>query len=148
MNVQQTIKSIADLIIDASIRANRPISKAQFVVIHQSAGSNPLPLPAGKMAVYSFFYTATDTCLKVGQANAKSNARYQSQHYGMNANSTLTKSLITDPQMPMVSETNWQDWVKNNCERFDVLIDAKLGKITLNFIEGLLQYFFQPKYEG
>jgi hypothetical protein len=48
----------------------------------------------------------------------------------------------------IVNEDNVTDWVRNNCERFDVLIDAKLGKITLNFIEGLLQYKYQPKYEG
>lgn len=148
MNVANTITDITNLIIDETRRANNPLTTKDFAVIHQAAGNVPRPLPNGKMAVYSFFYIVNDECLKVGQANVKSKARYQSHHYHITGPSTLTRSLIADSKMPMVDNNTWPDWVKNNCERFDVLIDATFGKITLNFIEGLLQYYFKPRYEG
>lgn len=149
MDVNQTIQDIQNLIIGASTLAQRPLNLTNFSVIHQNAGDNPLKLPTGKMAVYTFFYTSTNECLKVGQANSKSPARYQSHHYHVNSGpSTLTNSLIADPAMPMINSANYSGWVKNNCERFDVIIDEAYGKITLNFIEGLLQFYFQPKYEG
>lgn len=149
MNVPQTISDITNLIINESAKVGKPLTAQNFNVIHQAAGTKPLKLPAGKMAVYTFFYTANNQCLKVGQANLNSNARYQSHHYFRDSGpSTLTNSLINDPGMTMVDSTNWHGWVQANCERFDVLIDASFGKITLNFLEGLLQYYFQPKYEG
>lgn len=148
LNVQQTITEIENLIIDETKRAKRPLTKFDFQVIHQSANSSPKVLPEGKMAVYCFFYISTDECLKVGQANLKSKARYKSHHYYIKSGkSTLTRSLINDPNMPMVTNNNWNGWVNANCERFDVLLDGSLGKITLNFIEGLLQYYFKPRYE-
>lgn len=148
LNIQQTITEIENLIIDETKRAKRPLTKSNFQVIHQPANSFPKSLPEGKMAVYCFFYTSNNECLKVGQANLKSKARYQSHHYYIDSGkSTLTRSLINDSNMPMVTSNNWNGWVKANCERFDVLLDASLGKITLNFIEGLLQYHFKPRYE-
>ena len=148
MNVQQTIDEITNLILDESKRVGEPIITGQFQVIHQPLGHTSLALPKGRMAVYTFVYN--DVFLKVGQANQRSKARYQSHHYYVKSNkSTLANSLLKDPKMSsLVNNSNITNWIKTNCERFDVLIDAKLGKITLNFIEGLLQYKYQPKYEG
>jgi len=77
--------------------------------------------------------------LKIGQANQNSNARYQSHPYNVgSANSTLAKSLLKDPSMSgLVNANNVNQWIKDNCERFDVIIDAKHQKVALNFIEGL-----------
>ncbi len=49
-----------------------------------------LPLEAGHMAVYSFFYGTQ--CLKVAQAGPRSRSRYQYQHY-----ETKTKKAIKHP---------------------------------------------------
>ncbi len=88
--------------------------------------------------------------LKIGQANVNSKARYQSHPYNVgSANSTLAKSLLNDQSMTgLVNITNVNQWIKDNCERFDVIIDSKHKKVALNFIEGLLHYKYNPKYEG
>jgi hypothetical protein len=146
MDVSSTIAEITTLIVNESVNIGKPILASEFTIIHQPKGQKPLKLPDGKMTVYTFIYN--DKFLKVGQAQY--NPRYQSHHYHIRSGkSTLANSLIKDSAMStIVNEDNVTDWVRNNCERFDVLIDAKLGKITLNFIEGLLQYKYQPKYEG
>jgi len=148
MNVAQTKLEITNLIIDETMRAGKPITAKDFTILHQPLNHICPTLPTGKMAVYSF--VCNDVFLKVGQANLNSNARYQSHHYYIKSGaSTLANSLIKDATMStLVNATNVTSWVHSNCERFDVLLDAKLGKITLNFIEGLLQYKYQPKYEG
>lgn len=139
---------IRNLIIEASKVADRPLTDNDFEIVHQSLNHIPLKLPKGKMAVYTFLYKGK--FLKIGQANFKSNARYQSQHYNLgSARSTLAKILTNDPEMtPLINQENLSDWIKKNCERFDVIINAELGKNTLNFIEGLLHYKYNPKYEG
>jgi hypothetical protein len=48
----------------------------------------------------------------------------------------------------LVNANNVNQWIKDNYERFDVIIDAKHQKVALNFIEGLLHYKYNPKYEG
>ena len=148
MNVDNTKKEITDLIVHESKRVGSPITTKDFKILHQPLNPFSPPLPKGKMAVYTFVFN--DVFLKVGQANQRSKARYQSHHYHLRSGrSTLANRLIKDPVMSaIINENNVTDWIRKNCERFDVLIDAKLGKITLNFIEGLLQYKYQPKYEG
>lgn len=145
MNVLSTIEDITSLIVNESANTGKPILASEFSIIYQPKGHNPLKLPDGKMAVYTFIYN--DKFLKVGQAQC--NPRYQSHHYHTSQISSLGKSLVNDPSMSqLVNSTNVKTWVRSNCERFDVLFDIQLGKITLNFIEGLLQYKYQPKYEG
>ena len=141
-------QEIAKLIVDASARSNKPLTVQDFSIVHQPLKHKPLPLPSGKMAIYTFVYQGI--FLKIGQANVKSKARYQSHPYNVgSANSTLAKSLLNDPSMSsVVNVNNVKQWIKDNCERFDVIIDAKHKKGALNFIEGLLHYQYSPKYEG
>ncbi len=51
----------------------------------------------------------------------------------------------------VVSGSYIKEWLKTNTDRLDVIIkssgDKHLDKIVLNFIEGLLQYRFKPRYE-
>jgi hypothetical protein len=55
----------------------------------------PTALPPGRIAVYVFSYGPS--CLKVGQAGARSQPRYTSQHYNpRSAMSTLAKSILAD----------------------------------------------------
>lgn len=49
----------------------------------------PASLPSGTQAVYTFFLG--DRCLKVGKAGPKTQARFTSQHYGINAPSITTR---------------------------------------------------------
>lgn len=145
MNFTQEIN---DLIINVSTYTGKTLTNQDFIIVHQPVRHKPLPLPPGKMAVYTFVYNGA--FLKIGQANVNSKARYQSHPYNVgSANSTLAKSLLNDPSMSaLVNITNVNQWIKDNCERFDVIIDAKHKKVALNFIEGLLHYKYNPKYEG
>lgn len=140
---------MAKLITDASAAIGKPmIEGIDFEVIHQPLNHMPLRLPNGKIAVYTFYYNGI--FLKIGQANIKSKARYQSHHYHIKSGrSTLANSLVSDPTMnSIVNASNVTNWIRQNCERYDVLIDGnKYNKLTLNFIEGLLHYYYNPRYE-
>ena len=131
-------EEISDLIVKASAYTGKPLNYSDFTVIHQPLQHQPLSLPSGKMAVYTFVYNGA--FLKIGQANVNSKARYQSHPYNLgSANSTLAKSLVNESSLSsIVNTSNVKQWIKDNCERFDVIIDAKHKKVTLNFIEGLL----------
>ncbi|MCI8988488.1 MAG: hypothetical protein HFK05_01895 [Clostridia bacterium] len=119
-----------------------------FEVVYQPKDHIPYALPKDKMAVYSFVYN--NEFLKIGRAFKRSKARFQSHHYYIkSAKSTLANSLLKDPQMSnLFTAQNITQWIKSNCERFDILIDAKFGKLTLNFIEGLMHHQYNPRYEG
>ena len=140
---------IENLITNTLAVTNTPLMLNQdFYIVYQPQKHTPLPLPKGKMAVYTFVYNGI--FLKIGQANKNSKARYQSHHYYIKsgkstlANSLMKSNLISTP----INTTNVTQWIKDNCERYDVIIDEKFGKYTLNFIEGLLHHQYKPKYEG
>ncbi|NLI94409.1 MAG: hypothetical protein GX350_01175 [Erysipelotrichaceae bacterium] len=141
-------KEISKLIVELSEKIGKPLTSDDFYIQYQSLGHKPMPLPKDKIAVYTFVYMGQ--FLKIGQANSKSKARYQSHHYYIKSGkSTLANSLLKDKTMStIVDSNNITQWIKVNCERFDVIMDAKLGKLTLNFIEGILHYKFNPKFEG
>mgnify|MGYP006956025752 CR=1 FL=1 len=146
------IQVIIDLIEQASAKTNKPMKNgADFYVVKTNLGSRPKSLQKGSIAVYSFYYIAGKQFLKIGQANRKSAARYNSQHYSIiSGRSTLAKSLINDPNMASIINNSQSigAWIVNNCERYDVIIDGnKHDKLTLNFVEGLLHYYFKPRYE-
>ena len=138
---------IKELIIKASELTGKPITEDCFYIEHQSSNHNPKALTNGKMAVYTF--VSNDEFLKIGKANKNSKARYQSHHYYLDSGpSTLARSLVNDPNKTTINESNVRDWIISNCERFDVIIDAKLGSMALDFIEGMLHYKYDPRYEG
>jgi len=140
-------KEITDLIIHASALTGKPITIADFYIEHQPVNHNPMALPDGKMAVYTF--VKNDEFLKIGKANKNSKARYQSHHYYIRSGgSTLARSLVNDANEPLINEENVRAWIISNCERFDVILDANLGPMALDFIEGILHYKFNPRYEG
>ena len=142
-------EEIKNLIIEASRLVGAPLEyEKDFEIKYQPINHKPVALPQGKMAVYTFVYNGN--FLKIGQASANAGARYRNQHYNPNAaNSTLANRLINDPEnSSLVNEDNVKQWIKENCERYDVIIDKEYGKFALNFIEGMLHYKYKPKYEG
>jgi hypothetical protein len=149
-----TLKNrIRTIIQNASISIRKPLVFGKdFNIVHLKAPHVPPSLPPGKIAVYSFRYKKT--FLKIGQAGKNSSARYSSNHYFIYKNSsTLAKSLFNDQRMKkLIGATPIDQWIKNNCDRYDVIInstlDDKKDKMILNFIEGLMHYCFKPKYEN
>jgi len=133
---------------NASIAIGKPLSKESYEVIDRGIPHKPVGLPIGKMGIYTFLFDGH--FLKIGKAGANSDARFRSQHYGFYAPSTLAKSIVSDAEMDSfdINETNVGDWIKANCRRIDVLIDSNMGIFALEFVEGLLHYLYEPKYEG
>jgi len=142
------IEEIKNIIIETSSTLGMPLDEKDFYILYQPKNHIPKKLPKKKMAVYSFVYNGV--FLKIGQAGSNSNARYESQHYYPNStNSNLAKSLLNDPLFKdFLSEDMITNWIRKNCERYDIIIDAHYGKNTLNYIEGLLHKKYNPKYEG
>ena len=141
---------ILECIKNASAAIDRPIDNDKINIIDRGQPhSAPHSLPKGKMAVYMFVYEGV--ALKIGKAGPNSNARYTSQHYNpKSAISNLAKSILSDVEMgdKGINEDNVGEWIKQNCRRIDVEIDADLGIFTLEFIEAVLHYKYTPKYEG
>lgn len=110
----------------------------------------PTALPTGKMAVYVFLWG--DLCLKVGKAGLCSQARYTSQHYNPNSSkSNLSKSILEKGLkfgFPSLKEKDVGNWIKNETDRVNFLLDKKLGIPVLSLLESFLQCRLKPKFEG
>lgn len=109
----------------------------------------PTKLPSGRMAVYVF--ARGPEVLKVGKVGAKSQARYASQHCNSgSALSTLAASILaegerclTEADFPCVGQ-----WIRQNVDRVNFLMDEKLGMRLLTLLEAFLQCRLNPRYEG
>ena len=110
----------------------------------------PSNLPKGKMAVYVF--SEKDRVLKVGRVNQKSQPRYTSQHYKVGlAKSSLASSILKDEDFVErcgVDAETVSDWIKENTDRVNFILDAALGVCALKLLEAFVQCRLQPKYEG
>ena len=109
-------------------------------------------LPKGFAAIYIFVYVTGTKCeyLKIGKANAKSNARFTSQHYGFSAPSTLAKSICADKEFQSlgVNEENVKKWMLNNLHRINIYIKVEQGKAITELVETVLHYRYRPRFEG
>ncbi|MDL2232516.1 hypothetical protein LJC63_02910 [Ruminococcaceae bacterium OttesenSCG-928-L11] len=126
----------------------KPLDDSSYEIIDRGVPHKPAGLPFGKMGVYTFWYNGR--FLKIGKAGPNSDARFRSQHYGFNAASTLAGSIMSDSEMLAlgITEGDAGDWIKKNCRRIDILIDASVGIFALELVEGILHYVYEPKYEG
>ena len=110
----------------------------------------PTPLPPGKVAV--FVFSDTDRVLKVSMAGPNSNARYQSQHYGVNrAPSTLAQSLLNDRdavQRHRLNEDNVGDWIKRHTDRVNLILGKDFYPPTLIELKDFVLRRLNPVYEG
>ena len=143
-------REIEKLLEDLASLVGESFTKNKYDVTEPEIGyTDPPQLPSGKMGIYMFLYEGK--FLKIGKAGKNSKSRYTSQHYNPNrANSTLAKSLLNDPDMPThnLSEKELEKWIKNECYRINILIDADLGPLALGLVEAILHYKYKPKYEG
>jgi hypothetical protein len=125
------------------------VDKAKISIDDLGCPHAPKGLPRGKMAIYTF--QKDGEYLKIGKAGPNSDARFRSQHYSPNrAKSNLAKSLLDDPDMAPnnLGESIIAEWIKNNVQRIDILIDSDTNIFVLNFLEAFLHCKFKPKYEG
>lgn len=142
-------KDIERTIIVVSNYLGKPINKENFDVINRGVPHVPMVLPKGRMGVYIFIHE--DKFLKIGKVGFNSNARFQSQHYSpYSSRSNLAKSILSDEAMISkgIHVKNVSVWIKNNCQRIDVIIDSSVGIFSLGLIEAILHYKYEPIYEG
>ena len=142
--VKDTMKQIENL----SAALGCPISPADYYVEDLGCPHKwPNQLPKGYIAVYFFF--EGDIAIKIGKANAKSKARYTSQHYRINTTkSTLAKSLMNDPNRHFNNAAAVKNWMLKNLHRINVLIKEDKGKAATELVEAIMHYKFRPIYEG
>jgi hypothetical protein len=106
----------------------------------------PMRLPENKMAIYGFCFQGN--WLKIGKVGPKSQARYTYQHYSPNSSrSNLAKSLLRETEMKALVKDNVGEWIKNNCNRVNILIDIEHGLLLLSLLEAFLHARLKPKYE-
>lgn len=139
--IRNTIESVITLL-------GKTVDPSKYTVIDRGLPHTPKSLELGTMGVYTFLYD--DKFLKIGKAGPSSNARLLSQHYNPgSAMSTLAASILTDDGMASLSitEANFGNRIKQNCRRIDIILDADLGVFTLELVEEILHYKYEPKYE-
>lgn len=120
-----------------------------YQIIDRGVPHQPKNLPSNMMSVYTFWYGTT--CLKIGRVGPNSNARFLSQHYNPeSAGSTLASSILHDnlgKDLGITKDTVGV-WIKTNCRRIDILLNADLGNFTSELIEAVLHYKYEPLFEG
>lgn len=129
----------------AHVKLNLDDFEAEYLEAPHRPPSN---LPNGKMAIYGFWLDGK--WLKIGMVGPKSKARYTSQHYSPNAApSTLAKSILDDIGMwnGKVRPEDIRDWIKNNTNRVNILLDSERGMMLLALLEAFLHLRLRPRYE-
>lgn len=48
----------------------------------------------------------------------------------------------------VLSYLKTKEFIKSNCRRIDVMIPVDMGIFTLELVEAILHYKYEPKYEG
>jgi len=141
---------VADRFIRAAELAGLVIPRAEVEVQYfPSPHQPPRSLPSGKQGVYVFIYG--DRCLKVGKAGPNSVARFCNHHYGLNAPSTLAKSVLkfqADIGVSGLTSANVKEWICQNTSRANFLLPTGLGQFALTLLEAFVQCALQPEFEG
>jgi len=110
----------------------------------------PKKLQEGCSAVYIF--STDDNILKVGKVGAKSGPRYTSQHYNPKSSmSNLAASILKDKKYSNhqhICEDNVGYWIKQNCDRVNIILSPSQDRFTLNLLEAFIQCRLRPVYEG
>ena len=138
-----------EIIREVSGALGKTFDKCKYEIIDRGVPHIPKKLPDGKMGIYTFWYDGK--FLKIGRVGSNSKERFYNQHYlPKSAPSTLAASILNDKRMQgkCISEDNVGAWIKNNCRRIDILMDADLGIFSLELIEAALHYKYEPVYEG
>lgn len=131
-------------------------------VERQQAPHEPHSLSGGWSAVYVFMLSESYgrgvpagpfRVLKVGKAGPRSNARFQSQHYGTSAPSTLAKSLTTYRTLwPWlgIADGDLSDirrWMCDRLGRVDIYVPGDRGEV-LSELETYVRARVGSVFEG
>lgn len=115
-----------------------------------NAGDLHIPTALEPQMAAIYIFKAADECLKVGKANSKTKARYQSQHYSPDScKSNLAKSLLGDADFEQkIERREVGSWIRTNTSRYNILIPADIGKDFIHFAEAFFRLLCRPRFEG
>lgn len=137
-------------------------SRSEIEFDHWGAPHVPKALPRGYGAVYVFALSndygsrceaGAHRVLKVGKAGPNSNARFQSQHYGFSARSTVAGALIANPiiwshlGIETLRKADCRDWLLENTERYNFYV-PEFSQRALDPLENFLRAVLGPALEG
>lgn len=146
-NLLDEVISTMKVVEKASAELGYPITSDDYYIEDLGCPHKAKSFPKNSVAVYMFAYN--NQFLKIGKANQKTRARYESQHYGLNAPSTFARSLCADTEANYgITEETSRQWIETNCQRINVIIKAEKGKAATEIVEAIMHYKFRPKYEG
>lgn len=143
------IAEFDEMVLDTFKLLGKPVDKRKYLVVDRPTPHNPEKLPPGNMGICTFWHNGN--ALVIGRAGPNSNPRFFSQHYNpKSSQSNLAASLLSDESMSHlgISEANVGEWIKTNCRRIDILLDANFGTIALKRIKAALIEKYKPRYEG
>ena len=134
--------------VELSEKLGFAIAQDDYCIEDLGCPHKPKTLPLGYGGVYFFVYRGE--FLKIGKANANSNARYNSQHYGFSVPSTLAKSICADPAFAplQLNASNIRPWMLANLHRLNVLVKEADCKAVTELVEAVMHYALRPRYEG
>ena len=142
------IAEFDEIVLNTFKLLGKPIDTRKYIIVDRPTPHNPEKLPPGMMGICTFWHDGN--ALVVGRAGSKSNSRFYSQHYNpKSSQSNLAASLLSDISMShlRISEASVCGWIKKNCRRIDILLDANFGTIVLERIKASLVEKYNPKYE-
>jgi hypothetical protein len=124
------------------------------------APHSPKPLRSGCGAVYIFAMAESvpngfseNRVIKVGKVGGKSNARFQSQHYGFSAPSTVAKAIYYNPVIwplfgfQVCPKNTVGQWLKAKTRRWNFYLYDTEPRI-LSYLEVYLKAILGPALEG
>ena len=142
---EDILSALEDFAKVSELAGDRIVLGKEDVEFLPAPHSRPKRLPAGKAAVYGFWFNGD--WLKIGTVGPRSRARYTSQHYTGSANSTLAGSLASDDNMQnVVGKINWAEWIEQNTCRVNIFLPPGQDPLQ-SLLEKFLHARLKPKYE-
>lgn len=151
-NLEEVSKSLATSFREVAKLAGVSLADDAIEIRYWGTQHKAESLGKNRMAVYVFVLNGE--CLKVGKVGPRSHARYISHHYNASSSqSNLAKSLLSHHHEPRFSsvpedEDKVGDWIKENVDRVNFILDKDVGVPVLNLLESFLQCRLGPHFEG
>ena len=140
------------------------ITKINCTATYMEKGVNHIPsiLRGNQQGVYVFLMNE-QICFKVGKAGAKSQARWNSHHYNLDATtkSSFAKSFINGKnkiksyfteiqqnEIDNLNSNNIKIWIRLNMSRIEFKISSVESPFVLNFLEAFIMFKLKPIFEG
>lgn len=156
MDFEKTKKEMQDIISKVSEELGKKIDISKLEFVFEEKGSPISPSKKNYMYVYSFWHDDYTEPLKIGKASKNNSSRFRVNHYiPSSSKSNLALSLINDNETSKrygLNEENVGKWMLDNLHRLNIRVpfdvDNGFDYFTLELIEVILHYKYEPYFEG